>query len=159
MVADNETRDIQLDNGTLVNLSLWDTSVAEEYSRLRPLSYYNTDVFIISFAINDTKHVNDKYQYHGMDFVEKICFPEVRHHCPKVPIILVGTKLDLRTTDTMYSHSYETGLQLAEKIGAVTYFECSALSRKGVASLFKLAAEIGFHYQEKPKAQKTQKKS
>ena len=42
-------------------------------------------------------------------------YPEVRHHCPQVPIILVGTKLDLR-------EDKETIDKLTEKkLAPITY--------------------------------------
>lgn len=53
-------------------------------------------------------------------------FPEVRHHCPSTPIILVGTKLDLRDDkDTIEKLkekklapiTYPQGLALAKDIG------------------------------------------
>lgn len=53
-------------------------------------------------------------------------FPEVRHHCPSTPIILVGTKLDLRDDkDTIEKLkekklapiTYPQGLALAKEIG------------------------------------------
>lgn len=53
-------------------------------------------------------------------------FPEVRHHCPSTPIILVGTKLDLRDEkDTIEKLkekklapiTYPQGLALAKEIG------------------------------------------
>ncbi|KAJ3342258.1 GTP-binding protein Rho1, partial [Kappamyces sp. JEL0680] len=34
-----------------VELSLWDTAGQEEYDRLRPLSYPDTDVVLLAFAI------------------------------------------------------------------------------------------------------------
>ena len=36
----------------VVELALWDTAGQEDYDRLRPLSYPNSDVIIIAYAIN-----------------------------------------------------------------------------------------------------------
>ena len=73
-------------------------------------------------------------------------FPEVSHYCAKVPIVLVGTKLDLREDkDTIeklrQKHqrgpiTYEDGIQKAKEIGAYKYLECSALTQKGLKQVF-----------------------
>ena len=39
--------------GKTLHIDLWDTAGAEEYDRLRPLSYFRTDVFLICFDINN----------------------------------------------------------------------------------------------------------
>lgn len=55
-------------------------------------------------------------------------YPEVRHHCPSTPIILVGTKLDLRdereTIEKLKEKklapiTYPQGLALAKEIGKI----------------------------------------
>lgn len=72
-------------------------------------------------------------------------FPEIEHHAPNVPIILVGTKLDLRddraTTDALRSRkmeavSYEQALSVAKDIRAHKYLECSALTQRNLKSVF-----------------------
>ncbi|KAF9354074.1 Ras- C3 botulinum toxin substrate 2, partial [Mortierella sp. NVP85] len=71
--------------------------------------------------------------------------PEISHHAPNVPTILVGTKLDLRDDkDTieklrerrMAPITYPQGLQMAKEISAVRYLECSALTQKGLKNVF-----------------------
>ncbi|CAL4153048.1 unnamed protein product, partial [Meganyctiphanes norvegica] len=85
-VFDNYSTTIMLE-GKTVNIGLWDTSGQPEYARLRPLSYPQTDVFLICFSlVNPISFENIKI----------VWYPEVRHHCPNIPILLVGTKLDLR---------------------------------------------------------------
>jgi Ras family protein A len=47
----------------MVELALWDTAGQEEYDRLRPLSYPETDVIFVCFAIdcpNSLENVMDK---------------------------------------------------------------------------------------------------
>ena len=69
-------------------------------------------------------------------------FPEVKHHCPKTPIVLVGTKTDLRkdsNTSTGQNVSTAEGLSLKKQLGACKYLECSALTQKGVHSVFEEA--------------------
>lgn len=86
-------------------------------------------------------------------------YPELKHHCPEAPIILVGTKIDLRddretlsalaeqglspckrgkNVDSgevfrsvlkLFTFVLEQGQKLANKIRAVKYMECSALTQ------------------------------
>src|SRR5271154_1423429 len=83
---DNYTSNIVVDN-VKVSLGLWDTAGQEDYDRLRPLSYPQTDVFILCYCVvapSTFANVTSKW------------LPELRHHCPDTPIVLVGTKVDLR---------------------------------------------------------------
>lgn len=64
-----------------VSLGLWDTAGQEDYDRLRPLSYPQTDVFLICYSVaspSSFENVTSKW------------YPEIKHHCPDAPIILVG---------------------------------------------------------------------
>ncbi|RUS32601.1 ras family-domain-containing protein [Jimgerdemannia flammicorona] len=73
--------------GTNVEMELRDTAGQEDYDRLRPLSYPGSHVVLISFAIDDRE-----------SFVQiaKKWVPEVNRVIPKVPKLLVCTKIDLR---------------------------------------------------------------
>jgi len=72
-------------------------------------------------------------------------FPEIEHHAPGVPIILVGTKLDLRDNDEIRKQlgqkrmapiQYDQALQMSKEIKAVKYIECSALTQRNLKSVF-----------------------
>ncbi|CAL0306826.1 unnamed protein product [Lupinus luteus] len=85
-VFDNFSANVVVE-GTTVNLGLWDTAGQEDYNRLRPLSYRGADVFVLAFSlVSGASYEN----------VLKKWIPELQHFAPGVPVVLVGTKLDLR---------------------------------------------------------------
>jgi len=137
-VFDNYSANVMVD-GKPVNLGLWDTAGQEDYDRLRPLSYPQTDVFLICFSIISP---------HSFDNVKSKWFPEIQHHAPGVPIILVGTKSDLRGDEAMLASLAAKGLRVISReeaaarqkeIGAVSYMECSALTQEGLKDVFDAA--------------------
>jgi Ras-related C3 botulinum toxin substrate 1 len=85
-VFDNYSANVMVD-GKPINLGLWDTAGQEDYDRLRPLSYPQTDVFLVCFSIvSPTSFQN----------VQSKWIPEIRHHMPNTSLLLVGLKGDLR---------------------------------------------------------------
>ena len=137
-----------------ITLGLWDTACHEDCDRLRPLSYPQTDVFLICFSIiSPASYENVKNKWH----------PEIQHHAPGVPFILVGTKLDLREDEEtierlrekrMEPVSLEAGEKLKDELGAYKYLECSALSQKGLKQVFDEAIRCVLTNQEQPKRKK-----
>lgn len=117
-------------------LGLFDTAGQEDYDRLRPLSYPQTDVFLVCFSVTSPS---------SFENVREKWFPEVHHHCPGVPCLIVGTQVDLRNDTAVVEKlarqklrpiSQEAGERLARELGAVKYVECSALTQKGLKNVF-----------------------
>ncbi|PAA91013.1 hypothetical protein BOX15_Mlig024969g2, partial [Macrostomum lignano] len=122
--------------GEPYTLGLFDTAGQEDYDRLRPLSYPATDVFLVCYSIvNPASFENVKEKW----------VPEIMHHCPKTPFILVGTQCDLRNDQTVQEKlaknkqrciAPEQGEKLARELKAVKYVECSALTQKNLKAVF-----------------------
>ena len=77
---DNYTANLMIEN-KVISLSLWDTAGQDSYDRVRPLSYPDTDVFVICFSL---------VHRDSMCNVKSKWWPEITHHCPRTPIVLVG---------------------------------------------------------------------
>eukprot|EP00094_Tigriopus_californicus_P004117 TCALIF_03966-PA protein Name:"Similar to ced-10 Ras-related protein ced-10 (Caenorhabditis elegans)" AED:0.08 eAED:0.09 QI:89/0.5/0.66/1/1/1/3/0/219 len=166
-IFDNYSLSMVVD-GEKTNLGLWDTAGQEDYDRLRPLSYSKTcrlkfevihlcilitalvfhfqDVMLICFATNDIRSFHNVNKWAN----------EVHHHCPDTPIILVGTKIDLRETnfkgtwskrrkqrDTSQEFVSESqGKNMATEIGATMYLEASAKTQEGLNTIFDEAVRV-----------------
>jgi len=134
-VFDNYSANAIVD-GEPINLGLWDTAGSNEYDELRPLSYPGTDAFIVCYSIIDMT---------SLVSVEKRWWPEIKANCEGVPIILVGTKNDLRTKPDILERlkaegakpvSHDDGKRVADLVNAYKYIECSALTQENLQEVF-----------------------
>ena len=151
--------------GESYNLGLWDTGGGEDYHRLRPLCYPNTSVFLVCFSVDRPASFKS---------VEEALVPEIKHHCPNTPFLILATKVDLRadraTLDKLAKKqeepvskdelvSKEEGERIAESVKAAKYLECSALTGEGVENVFgKAILQHLQHLVEEVKEQKKPKR-
>eukprot|EP00095_Tigriopus_kingsejongensis_P001022 maker-scaffold2058_size21661-snap-gene-0.7 protein:Tk01022 transcript:maker-scaffold2058_size21661-snap-gene-0.7-mRNA-1 annotation:"ras-like gtp-binding protein rho1" len=149
-VFENYVADIEVD-GKQVELALWDTAGQEDYDRLRPLSYPDTDVVLMCFSIDSPD---------SLENIAEKWTPEVKHFCPNVPIILVGNKKDLRNDPNTMKElgkvnqrtvTPEEGRAQADKINAFAYIECSAKNKDGVREVFERATRAALQVRKKKK--------
>lgn len=133
-VFDNYATNVKVGD-EVVNLGLWDTAGQEDYDRIRPLSYLNVDIYIACFSLDSPD---------SLENISEKWIKEIRHHSEKVPVLLVGTKLDLREMAEKDGKAgnfvTETqGRAKAEAIGAIDYREASAKTQKGLKDVFDTA--------------------
>ncbi|XP_055006433.1 ras-related C3 botulinum toxin substrate 2-like [Boleophthalmus pectinirostris] len=138
---DRYSAEVKIKN-QIVQLHVLDTAGSEDYARLRLLVYPHTNVVVICFSISDPL----SYQS-----VTQTWLPDVEPNCPKAPILLVGTKSDLRDNKEILEKlnekrlstiTQQQGLALAKKIRAAGYFECSSIHQEGLDEIFEKAAQI-----------------
>jgi small GTP-binding protein len=107
-----------------------------DYDKLRPLSYPGTDVFLLVFSVVDpNSFYNACHKW----------IPEAKRHCPSVPIILCGSKIDLRDDRDMLSRlkqmnqqvvTAEEGEYMAWSCDCIGYVENSALTQQNLKQTF-----------------------
>ncbi|TQV98075.1 protein RHO3 [Cordyceps javanica] len=153
-VFENYVHDIFVDS-VHIELSLWDTAGQEEFDRLRSLSYDDTDLIMLCYSV-DSKD--------SLENVESKWVGEIADNCAGVKLVLVALKCDLReqseeeeteeagastpAAETAEPRekkpfiTYEQGLEVARRIGASRYLECSAMKNRGVNEAFTEAARV-----------------
>ncbi|KAJ2722505.1 GTP-binding protein Rho1 [Coemansia sp. Benny D115] len=134
-VFENYVADVDVD-GRRVELALWDTAGQEDYDRLRPLSYPDSHVIIICYAIDSPD---------SLDNVKEKWISEVLHFCSSLPILLVGCKKDIRDDPAAVAELArqnikpvlrEDGAKVAQDISAFKHIECSAKTKENVSEVF-----------------------
>ncbi|XP_063933572.1 rho-related GTP-binding protein RhoA-C-like isoform X2 [Zophobas morio] len=118
-VFENYVADIEVDNRK-VELALWDTAGQEDYDRLRPLSYPDTDVVLMCFSMDSPD---------SLDNITDKWVPEMDvREDEKVSAELAKTNQKVITP--------EQGRQVADVIKAHDYIECSAKQNINVEKVF-----------------------
>ncbi|XP_065453482.1 rho-related BTB domain-containing protein 2-like [Chrysemys picta bellii] len=123
-----------------VSLRLWDTF--GDHHKDRRFAYGRSDVVVLCFSLanpNSLRHVKTMW------------YPEIKHFCPRTPIVLVGCQLDLRYADLEAVNRArrplakpirptdilppERGHEVAKELG-VPYYETSVVAQFGVKDVF-----------------------
>lgn len=93
----------------------------------------------------------------SLENVESKWVGEITDNCPGVKLVLVALKCDLREQgegeeddaeagdqqrEKRPTITYDQGLEVARRIGALRYLECSAMKNRGVNEAFTEAARV-----------------
>ncbi|XP_032656627.1 rho-related GTP-binding protein RhoF isoform X2 [Chelonoidis abingdonii] len=156
-VFEKYTTSITVGNKEVI-LNLYDTAGQEDYDRLRPLSYQNTNMVLICYDVmNPTSYDNVLIKW----------YPEVSHFCRGVPLILIGCKTDLRKdkehlrklmSSEQEPITYNQGEAACQQMKAQAYLECSAKCRENIEDIFKEATNIALNAMKKAKRRKKKKR-
>lgn len=137
-VFDEYSANMMID-GRVFNVSLWDTNGSDEYDRLRPLSYAQTDFFLVLYSCASPFTFNR---------VAEKWMPEIQHLSPEARAIIVCTKTDLRENEEVIESvkkennrgmvTTAEGEAMAATFG-VRHMEISSIRIQGLKEMFDAA--------------------
>ncbi|ODV86362.1 hypothetical protein CANARDRAFT_175268 [[Candida] arabinofermentans NRRL YB-2248] len=116
--------------GQIFKLSLHDTAGQEDFEGLRIPIYSDVDIVIACYSVDSQPSLAN---------IQESWIPEVQNYQPDVPIVLVGTKCDLKnqlSSDQLVSESDE--LLVCNSIGSnvVGHLQASAVTTENVHKVF-----------------------
>jgi len=88
----------------------------------------------------------------SFDNIREKWYIEIQHYSPGTPIVLVGTKMDLRNDPDVRKELESQGQEfvtssqaesLRKEIGAAAYIECSAMTQEEVPMVFEESVRAG----------------
>ncbi|CAL1279968.1 unnamed protein product [Larinioides sclopetarius] len=132
-------------SGIPLLLAMWDRvySIKEDDS-LRSLQFDKTHVFLLCFSVADKT---------SFENIFTIWQQEIKRFCCQTCCLLVGLKKDLSPCVTR-----SMGRDMAHRIGAVSYVECSAKTKDGVKHVFEVAVQTAMGSPPSPPVCKKDKK-
>ncbi|KAJ5076567.1 small gtpase rac1 [Anaeramoeba ignava] len=152
-LSESFTKNFKIENKEF-EIEFWDSGHTSDVDRIRYLCINQSQLTAICFAIDNL--------YESFESVENRYKYEVKENAPKnSKIILIGTKIDLRNKlkeENKKLITKEEGIEMAKKINAIKYFECSSFNQKGIETIFNEIALICFENFEKYKEEKENKK-
>ncbi|EDR30221.1 GTPase_rho, putative [Entamoeba dispar SAW760] len=114
--------------GDQYHIVIKECSGMKNYKYLRRSLYIGADFFVICYSVNNPKSLSS---------AETIWAPEVHRQNPNAPIILVGTKTDLRNKENGQELVKEDeGYDVAKRIQSRFYIETSSLHNENITELF-----------------------
>ncbi|CAL5984749.1 Rac/Rho-like_protein [Hexamita inflata] len=138
-VFDNYNLEYTIDNQKVICI-FWNTACAEDYDRIRPLSYPNTNVFVLCYALNNPESLQNIYSK---------WLPEIKAHTQvDIPFIILGMKSDLE-----YSHEIvNEALKIQMKTKAKDNLVCSTETNYNIRLTMDRALRVALeHYEETSK--------
>ena len=121
--VDYVLKNVQMEDGSIVKLQIWDTAGQERFNSISKTYYRGAHAIVLLFSVVDKKSFGNAQKW--LSQIKE----EVNE---KVPIILVGNKIDL--VDEREIPDYE-GKELADEFN-INYFECSAKSGENINLAF-----------------------
>ncbi|CAF2534448.1 unnamed protein product [Rotaria sp. Silwood2] len=144
---DNYSVDVSV--GTrLVHFDICDTGGKEQFSSLHGLCIPYSDVILLCFSVVNPQSFQNAITY---------WLSRARRSNGKIPIILVGTQMDLRSDlKTLLTLDQQKLKPVTEKearvraqqIHACTYIECSALTEKNLKTVFDTAVITALEFRD-----------
>lgn len=133
-VADTTSSTVE-HNGRSYSVSLWDVAAQADYDRLRPLSYPQTDVFLLCYSL---------VSHGSLEALQSRWLPEVQEHVPEARLLVCATKADLLEDEAMLAAlaakdlspvAVEEGEAVALRLGAAGHVMTSAVTGAGMEAL------------------------
>ncbi|GAA5872090.1 hypothetical protein JCM16303_000972 [Sporobolomyces ruberrimus] len=130
-IEDSYRRTLNVD-GITVALEVLDTAGTEQFMSLHHMYIKSGDGFLLVFSLTSLESVSELY--HLKEQIQRIKdASSVAGNPPKVPIVLVGSKLDLVNERQV---KREVAVALSQSWGGVPYYETSSRREINIEEVF-----------------------